>query len=137
MLLVGQPRDVDLAQVLVREARAGDHDPLGPRRADVEPQRLGQGLAQGRAVARHVGADPVHVQHLDLGPVADPLAERRQLLLGREVGRDAGERAPLDLAAALVLGRLARALEHRLRHPAPEALAAGQGQEGEQRQHRA
>ena len=134
MLLVGQPRDVDLAQVLVREVRAGDHDPLGARRPDVEPQRLGQSLPQGSAVPRHVCADAVDVEHLDLGPAADALTERRQLVLRLQIGLDAGERPALNLAGAGVLGGLAAALQHRLRHPPPEALASAQRQQRQERQ---
>ena len=133
VLRVGQSGDVDLAQVLVGKARAGDHDPLGARGADVEPEGLRQGLPQGGAVAGNVGADPVHVEHLDLGSLANTRAERRQLVLGLQVGLDTGERTALDLAAPLVLGRLARALQHGLRHAPAEALASGECQRGQER----
>ena len=73
-----------------------------------------------------MGADPVHVEHLDLGPVADALAERRQRVLLGQIGLDPGERAPLDLAIAGVLGLSPAALDHRLGHAAAEALAAGE-----------
>jgi hypothetical protein len=61
--------------------------------------------------------------------VARALGERRLLVLGLKERLDAGERSSLDLAGARILGLLAGALQHRLGHPATEALAGSERQQ--------
>ena len=125
VLRVGEAGDVDLAQVLVREISGWAITIRFGRGARMSSPRA---LARvWRSVVPSPGTwvpIPCTYSTLTSGRVADAVAVRWQLVLRRQIGRDPGERPPLDLAVAGVLGLLAVALQHRLRHAPPEALAA-------------
>ena len=134
---VGMARHGDLAERLAREGRALDRELLRLRGGHREPERLREVGAKAGAVARHVGADPVHHDDLEDRPLGARLSERRVARLAVEQRQDPAEGRAADLADAGVLAGLLRWRQQRPRDALAEAGAAGQqpgrGENQEQR----